>query len=127
MLSAGRHMSDETDLSEQPVAGIERRNGAIVVHLAGELDLYTAAAVRQALLDLCREDPARLVIDLERLTFIDSTGLGVLIEARSQLRDRGAFVLAAPGHETHRALQISGLDRHLDVRESVAAALENAE
>ena len=116
-------MADETGLSEQPVARVDRRDGAVIVQLAGELDLYNAPTLRQALLDLCAEQPERLVIDLQGVAFIDSTGLGVLIEARSSLPDRESFMLAAPAPDEHRALQISGLDRHLAVRDTVAAAV----
>lgn len=116
-------MADETRSSKQPVAGVERRDGAVIVQLEGELDLYNAPAVRQTLLDLCDEQPDRLVIDLQHLAFIDSTGLGVLIEARSRLRNRESFMLAAATPETQRALQISGLDRHLTVHDTVAAAV----
>jgi anti-sigma B factor antagonist len=94
-----------------------------VVRLAGELDLYNAADVREALLQVCAEQPGRLVVDLAQVDFVDSTALGVLIEARSKLQNRQSFLLAAPGRETHRALTISGLDRHLAVHESVDAAL----
>jgi len=48
----------------------------------------------------------------------------VLIEARTKLPNRKAFMLAAPGLETKRALQISGLDRHFSVHDSVEDALE---
>jgi anti-sigma B factor antagonist len=116
-------MSDETRLNEHPVAGIDRSDGAIVVRLVGELDLYNAPDVRESLLQLCAEQPGRLVVDLAQVDFIDSTALGVLIEARSRLKNRQSFLLAAPGRETHRALTISGLDRHLAVHESVDAAL----
>lgn len=116
-------MADETRLNEHPVGGIDRRNGAVVIHLVGELDLYNAPEVRTALLELCSEQPERLVVDLEQVDFVDSTALGVLIEARTKLDNRGSFLLAAPGLETHRALTISGLDRHLSVHESVDAAL----
>ena len=116
-------MSDETRLHEHPVAGIDRRAGAVVVRLAGELDLYNAPQLRAALLEVCEEQPERLVIDLAEVEFIDSTALGVLIEARASLENRQAFLLAAPGLETHRALSISGLDRHLAVHETVEAAL----
>jgi anti-sigma B factor antagonist len=116
-------MADETGGSHQPVAGVERQNGAVVVRLVGELDLYNAPAVRQSLLALCDERPARLIVDLEQVVFIDSTALGVLIEARSRLSDGQSFVLAAPTPDTHRALRISGLDRHLVVHESVSAAV----
>src|SRR5262249_25301939 len=66
----------------------------------------------------------RVVVDLSEVEFIDSTALGVLIEARSRFANRRAFLLAGPGLETRRALEISGLDRHFAVHDSVAEALE---
>lgn len=122
MLSA-EHMSDETRLNEHPVASVDRKNGAVVVHLAGELDLYNAPQIRSALLELCSEQPERLVVDLTDVAFVDSTALGVLIEARTTLEHRQSFLLASPGLETHRALSISGLDRHLAVHDTVESAL----
>jgi anti-sigma B factor antagonist len=116
-------MTHESTLNEHPVGGIERRNGAVVIHLVGELDLYNAPQVRAALLELCSEQPERLVVDLSEVDFVDSTALGVLIEARTTLADRQTFLLAAPGLETHRALAISGLDQHLAVHETVDSAL----
>jgi anti-sigma B factor antagonist len=108
---------------EPPVKGVDRSKDAIIVHLTGELDLYNAHEVREALLACTAEEPARLVVDLEGVRFIDSTALGVLIEARSRLEDRQGFVLAAPGPETRRTLEISGLDRQFSVHPSVAEAL----
>jgi anti-sigma B factor antagonist len=106
------------------VTGVDRRDGALVVSLAGELDLYNAEEVRSALLEACAGEPEALVVDLEEVRFIDSTALGVLIEARSRLADRNGFRLAAPGLETRRALEVSGLDRHFAVHDTVAEALE---
>jgi anti-sigma B factor antagonist len=119
-------MTDESRLSQHPVGAIDRRNGAIVIRLVGELDLYNAPEVREALLKLCEEQPERLVVDLADVDFVDSTALGVLIEARSRLANRKSFLLAAPGRETHRALAISGLDQHLAVHETLESALEAA-
>jgi anti-sigma B factor antagonist len=109
---------------ETAVAGVDRRDGAVVVSLAGELDLYNAEEVRGALLDACAGEPGVLVVDLEEVRFIDSTALGVLVEARSRMAEHGGFRLAAPGLETRRALEVSGLDRHFLVHDSVAEALE---
>jgi anti-anti-sigma factor len=109
-------------IREDPVAGIDRQNGATIVRLAGELDLYNAHAVREALIACTEESPDRLVVDLAEVKFIDSTALGVLIEARTRLANRKGFLLAAPGLETRRALEISGLDRHFSVHESLDAA-----
>ena len=106
-----------------PVAGVDRAEGRVVVHLAGELDLYNAHQVREALLACCEEQPERLVVDLAAVEFVDSTALGVLVEARSRMTDRQAFALAAPGPETRRALEVSGLDKHFTVRPSVEEAL----
>jgi anti-sigma B factor antagonist len=109
-------------IREDPIAGIERDNGATVVSLAGELDLYNAQTVREALLECCDESPERLIVDLSAVKFIDSTALGVLIEARTRMSNRRAFMLASPGLETRRALEISGLDRHFSVHDSVGDA-----
>jgi anti-sigma B factor antagonist len=113
-------------IREDPIAGIDRNGEATVVHLAGELDLYNAQTVREALLAACAESPQRLVVDLAAVNFIDSTALGVLIEARTRMTNRKAFLLASPGLETRRALEISGLDKHFNVHESLDAALSAA-
>jgi anti-sigma B factor antagonist len=105
------------------VAGVERSNGRVVVSLAGELDLYNAHVVREALLRCAAEEPERLVVDLSAVRFIDSTALGVLIEARTRMPNRRAFLLASPGLETRRALEISGLDRHFAVHGTLDEAL----
>src|SRR5215471_12137805 len=108
---------------ESAVSGVDLRDGGVVVSLAGELDLYNAEEVRTAILDACAGEPELLVIDLEDVRFIDSTALGVLIEARSRMDERNGFRLAAPGLETRRALEVSGLDRHFLVHDTVAEAL----
>ena len=121
-------MTDEdvARLHEEPVKETRRENGTAVVSLQGELDLYNAQAVRTALADAA-DDAARVVVDMADVTFVDSTAMGLLIEARARLQDRAAFVLAAPGLETRRALQVSGLDRHFTIADSVTAALETSE
>jgi len=108
---------------DEAVTGVEKRDGATVVSLAGELDLYNAEDVRAALLECCSDEPSVLVVDLAEVTFVDSTALGVLIEARSRLADRDGFRLAAPRLEARRALEVSGLDRHFSIFDTVADAL----
>ena len=105
------------------VREVTRAADAVVVTLGGELDLYNAPDVREALLASTEEQPARLIVDLGEVEFLDSTILGVLVEARSRLPNRRGFLLVAPGVETRRALEVSGLDKHFAVHESVEAAL----
>jgi anti-anti-sigma factor len=112
-------------LREPPVRGVEQRNGAVVLRLSGELDLYNADDIRSALTGAIDGGAARIVIDMSDVDFVDSTALGVLIEARSKLGYDGVL-LAAPQLETRRTLEVSGLDRHLPVHDSVDAALAAA-
>lgn len=114
---------DTGALREQPVKEVVSADGAVVVRLAGELDLYNAHVVRDALLEAADGSPERLVVDLSDVTFLDSTALGVLIEARTKLPNRRAFLLASPAVEPRRALEVSGLDRHFSVHDSVDDAL----
>ena len=118
----GRVPGDVAPLREPPVRGVERRNGAVVISLGGELDLYNADEVRTALADVIASKPERIVVDMGAVEFVDSTALGVLIEARAKL-GRPALVLAAPQLETRRTLQVSGLDRHLPVHDTLDDAL----
>lgn len=117
-------MSDEdaARLHDNPVKDVRREGEIAVVALQGELDLYNAQRVRDALAAAVEEAP-RVVVDLADVTFVDSTAMGLLIEARSRLADRSAFVLASPGLETRRALKVSGLDRHFTISDSVEDAV----
>lgn len=116
-------MNETGGLRESPVTGTEQRDGAVIVSLAGELDLYNAHVVRKELLEAAERRPERLIVELSGVTFMDSTALGVLIEARARLANRSAFLLVGPGLETKRALEISGLDRHFAVHETLEDAL----
>src|SRR3954469_25190995 len=85
-------------------------DGALL--LAGEIDSYTAPdlAARLAL------DPPVEVVDLTGVTFIDSSGLRVLVEAHQTRAANGSrLVLRAPSAAVQRLLEISGLAGHLDV------------
>ena len=94
-----------------------------LLSVEGDLDLASAPSLKWALADLQSAGSRHVVVDLARVSFIDSTALGVLIEARTKLENRRGFLLAAPGLETRRALEISGLDRHFAVHDSLGDAL----
>ena len=118
------HGLEDARLGREPVAGIKHADGgAIVVHLQGELDLFNADPLREALFAAAAEGPARLVVDLAEVSFVDSTALGVLIEASARVGPPGATAIAAPSVETRRALEVSGLDRHFTVCDTVEQAL----
>ena len=79
------------------------------VALEGELDFGTAFDVEMRLEDAIRR-AQHLVIDLSRLTFIDSTGLGVLVEANQRARRDGVTLEIVPGpRAVQQVFAVSGL------------------
>ncbi len=102
---------------------VSRLEGAVMVSIRGELDTFTAARLRNQLHDLINnQGNLRVVVDLERTTFIDSSGLALLVEALRWIRSRGGeLTLASPARNVRRALEISGLNRVFTVTAAAAA------
>ena len=93
--------------------------------LAGEFDLSNAPQVEEALKEIDDESPALLVLDLRELTFMDSTGLRVMVAADARARDNSRRLAVVQGPEpVHRVFRITGLDDHLDIVETPEAALQ---
>jgi anti-sigma B factor antagonist len=67
---------------------IDQPGGPVLLRLRGELDVHGAPVLRGQLLDLLPERPP-LVVDLQALDFMDSSGLAVLLELRSRARQNG--------------------------------------
>jgi anti-sigma B factor antagonist len=104
----------------QPQAGT-------VVHVAGEVDLATAGRLRRRLRQLLAFGTRRLVLDLTRVTFIDSAGLGVLVGAYRDLGARpGCLRLVATYQAVVAPLRLSGLTELLPVHATVAEAVQAA-
>lgn len=101
-----------------------QHDGIAVAILDGEVDSATAPKLRTRLLQLIDDRPNRLIVSLEYVPFIDSTGLSALVEADERAHRTGIdFVLAAPSFCARRILQITGLDRELAIHDTIADAL----
>jgi stage II sporulation protein AA (anti-sigma F factor antagonist) len=96
----------------------------VVVTLAGEIDHDNRGVLHDALQD-CAERSGRIVLDLSGVSFMDSTGISVLLAASQTVRERpgGWLRIAAPSGPVLRVLQLVGLDTVLAVHPSVAEAL----
>jgi anti-sigma B factor antagonist len=81
-----------------------------IFELQGSLDIATSPTVRAALLDAAQRGQHRIVVDLSRLDFIDSTGLGALIGSQRRAKENGGEVrLVAREGQILRLLRITGL------------------
>ena len=109
---------------------MEHRDGEVtVIALRGEHDLQTAPDLRDALA-ASRAAGDSLVVDLSATTFVDSSILGLLVDARERaLEDGRRFALALDGaaaDPVRRVLDVTGLTSELPVHESLKDALEAA-
>lgn len=88
-----------------------RDREAVVVGVVGELDCATGPTLEDRLEDLIENQGNRtLIIDLENLTFVDSSGLSVLVTAFRNLRERGGRLsLRRPSPSTRRVFEVTGL------------------
>ena len=85
-----------------------------VVRLGGEIDVYTAPFVREKLDEQIHAGRADLVVDLSDVTFLDSTGLGVLVGRLKIARTRGGSLrLVGTAERVLRVFAITGLDKVL--------------
>jgi anti-sigma B factor antagonist len=84
-------------------------DGVACLALHGELDLASAPILEGSLLEVERQAPSRLVIDLSALQFLDSTGLRLLLAAHSRAQQRGAELVLRPGEPAvQRVFDVSG-------------------
>ncbi|MGW2014812.1 STAS domain-containing protein [Streptomyces sp. NPDC001927] len=105
-----------------PGPGESGAPGAVVLSLTGELDHDTADTLRQALEE--RNGAELILVDCERLSFCDSTGLNVLLRARLQaVESGGRLELAGLRPPVSRMFEITGARTVFRVYENVAEAL----
>lgn len=102
------------------------RDGVDVLTVHGDVDLYSAPALRQRLLDVIGEDRHDVVVDLAHVPFIDSLGLGVLVGGLRRARSGGGDLrLAGPNELTTRVLRATGLTTEFHIHPDVDTALEH--
>ena len=95
-----------------------------VVALRGEIDAHTAPKLGSRLFVLAEDGAKGVVVDLSEVTFMDSTGIGVLMNALRNLSIRRCkLVLVCPSERVLRPFQITGLVTHLTIFNSREKAL----
>lgn len=96
-----------------------------IVELAGEIDVYTSPKVKDALGELIDRGVYNLVIDLEKVRYIDSTGLGVLIGGLKRVREHGGTVnLVCTNPQIKKIFDITGLVKIFGIYDSEDAAMK---
>jgi len=104
------------------------RDGWTVIAVAGEVDVVSAPEVRGEIVGVVTGGSTEVVLDMSGVVFIDSFGLGVLIGAVKRIQSHGGRLRVVVGEARVAAvLELTGLDRVLDLRDSVDDAVAPTE
>ncbi len=92
------------------------REQTCILEIEGEVDVYTSPQLKQDLVQLAESGVKRVIVDLSKVEYLDSTGLGVLIGGLKRLREAdGNLCLVGPGMRIQRIFEITGLNKIFDI------------
>ena len=102
---------------------VRRERGVVIAEVTGDIDMSTVAGLRECLFGLA-ESGQPLIVDLNRVTFIDSAGLGVLVSAARRAGVHGGSLHAVCSRpQTRKLLWLTGVDRRIPLTATVDGAL----
>jgi anti-sigma B factor antagonist len=118
----GDEVTLETQVSQVPVG--PGRPTVAVLGVRGEVDLYSAPALKHALTQLFEGGSSTVVVDLSDVSFLDSTGLGALVEARVTATEAGGSLpLVCDQERVLKLFTITGLDSVFTMHDTLELAL----
>ena len=89
---------------------VEEKDAVAILRLDGEVDVYTAPKLKSRLIDLVDQGKFKIVVDLEKVDFMDSSGLGVLVGGLKRVRSHeGAIALICSQENILKIFRITGL------------------
>ena len=91
---------------------IEEKNQIPIVHISGEIDVYTCPELRSKLIEIIDTGKKNLILDLENIQYIDSTGLGTIAyTARTLEANSGNVLVVCTKHQIKKIFEVSGLEK----------------
>ena len=107
--------------------GHHAQDGIEVIDVQGEIDMYTAPRLRELLIDLVSKGSYQLVVNLDKVGFLDSTGLGVLVGGVRRVRAHdGSLDLVCTQQRILKIFRITGLTEVFGIYETVDQAIAAA-
>jgi len=101
-------------------------NGIPVIELEGEVDVYTAPRVKSRLIDLVDEGKFQIIVNLEAVDFMDSSGLGVLVGGLKRVKPHdGGIAIVCTKDKILKIFKITGLTKVFSIYSSTEEALQS--
>ena len=102
---------------------VRNEGGVVIAAITGEIDISTVARLRERLYELA-DNGGTLIVDLNRVEFIDSTGLGALVGTARRVAEHGGSLYAVCAQpQPRRLLWVTGVDKRIPLAATVAGAL----
>ena len=103
------------------------KDGIEVIDVQGEIDIYTAPRLRELLIDLVSQGSYQLIVNLDKVGFLDSSGLGVLVGGLKRVRAHdGSLDLVCTQQRILKIFRISGLTEVFGIYQTVDQAIAAA-
>ncbi len=100
------------------------KDGIEVIDVAGTIDIHTAPRLRELLIDLVSTDNYQLIVNMDQVEFLDSTGLGVLVGGLKRVRAHdGSLDLVCTQERILKLFRITGLTKVFGIHETVDQAI----
>jgi len=100
------------------------KDGIEVVDVEGEIDIYTAPRLRELLIDLVSQGNYQLIVNLDKVEFLDSNGLGVLVGGLKRARAHdGSLDLVCTRERILKIFKITGLTKVFGIYQTVDQAI----
>ena len=107
---------DELISEDGPIKNIERQEGKVIVSLRGEIDLKSSPDVRVAMKEILASKPMEVIIDLEDVGYMDSSGVATLVEALQQIKKyEGKLILRKLQPRVKSIFEIARLTEIFDI------------
>lgn len=104
---------------------VVEESGKSVLHLAGEIDAYTAPKLKESLLPLTQRKGNTVEVNLEHVNYMDSTGLGIFVSALKSTKENDSkLVLVNLQDRILRIFEITGLDDIIEIRAAIRGGNE---
>jgi anti-sigma B factor antagonist len=104
--------------------GHHAQDGIEIIDVQGEIDMYTAPRLRELVIDLVSKGSYQLVVNLDKVGFLDSTGLGVLVGGLKRVRAHdGSLDLVCTHPRILKIVRITGLTEVFGIYETVDQAI----
>ena len=103
--------------------GFEQKNGCLVFHFTGQLDAYSEKQFMEYVADVLKANKIPAVLDLSKIDFLDSSGLGALVQLAKQCTDAKRSFLLVGNSRVTQTIKLVRLEEFLHLVEDLPTAL----